>query len=289
MPYYDRMAKLGDKIRALFRKGLDDSFFDDLEDTFIEADLGPQLAMQLAQQMRKKKPKDADDLLTQLSLVLAPHLKSATLELTPGQPNLWLFLGVNGVGKTTSMAKVAAHFKNKGIAKIVAAAGDTFRAAASQQLALHGQKIGFRVVTSQSGGDSSAVVHDTITTAFANKDELILVDTAGRMHNKSELLHELRKIDKTIQARIAPENYKRLLVIDANTGQNGLRQAEVFNEALKLSGIILTKFEGTAKGGVVISIGQAFGLPIYFVGTGEQSHHLEPFNAEQFLKQLLEP
>ncbi len=284
------MAKLGDKIRALFKKGLDDSFFDDLEDTLIEADLGPQLAVQLAQQMRKKKPKDADDLLSQLGVVLSPYLKNASLELTlGGGPNLWLFLGVNGVGKTTSIAKVAAHFKNLGVKKIVAAAGDTFRAAASQQLALHGHKIGFRVVTSQSGGDASAVVHDTITTALANKDELILVDTAGRMHNKSELLHELRKIDKTIQARIAPENYKRLLIIDANTGQNGLRQAEVFNEALNLSGIILTKFEGTAKGGVVVAIGKAFGLPIYFVGTGEQSHQLEPFDPAQFLQQLLAP
>jgi fused signal recognition particle receptor len=283
------MAKLGGKIRELFRKGLASSFFDDLEDTLIEADLGPQLAVQLTQQMRHKKPKDADELLGQLGSILAPYLKSVSPELTSSGPNLWLFLGVNGVGKTTSMAKVAAYFKAKGITKIVAAAGDTFRAAASQQLALHGQKIGFRVVTSQSGGDSSAVVHDTITTALANNDELILVDTAGRMHNKSELLHELRKIDKTILARIASENYKRLLVIDANTGQNGLRQAEVFNEALNLSGIILTKFEGTAKGGVVVAIGQAFGLPIYFVGTGEQSHQLEPFDATRFLQQLLAP
>ncbi|NIZ18837.1 signal recognition particle-docking protein FtsY [Entomospira culicis] len=282
------MAGLGSKIRDFFtRSALSTDFYEDLEDKLIEADLGPKLASELTQLLRKAKAKDLQTFTKIVDERISPLITAEKLTLTPDGLNVLLFLGVNGVGKTTTIAKVAHYFQQSGVKHISAAAGDTFRAAASEQLGIHGERLGFRVVKSHSGADSASVVHDALTAALAHQDRLLLVDTAGRMHNKSELLHELRKMDKIIRQRVPEENYRRILVIDVNTGQNCLRQAEVFHEAVGLSGVIASKYDGTAKGGVLVAMARDLQLPIYFLGTGERPDDLSVFDAKAFMRDVI--
>ena len=219
--------------------------------------------------------------------LLSPYVVTADAALAEGGLNVFLVLGVNGVGKTTSIAKMASYYTDRG-KKVLLAAADTFRAAAVDQLDIHAKRLGMRIVKQSNGSDPGAVVYDALTSALAHGDDLILADTAGRMHNKENLMKELQKIDKIISSRgIAPERYKKLLVIDATTGQNGLSQAMLFNSAVRLDGVILTKYDSAAKGGALVQIGQQLGLPILFVGTGEKYSDIHPFDKEEFLNALV--
>ena len=200
---------------------------------------------------------------------------------------MFLILGVNGVGKTTSIAKLAQYYTDKGY-KVMLAAADTFRAAAVDQLDIHAERLGIRIVKQKTGSDPGAVVYDAVTSAMSQGEEIILVDTAGRMHNKENLMRELQKINKVIAGRgVKEENYKKLIVIDSTTGQNGLSQTLLFNNAVPLDGVILSKYDSAAKGGALVQIGQQLSLPIAFVGTGETYRDIHPFDREEFLNSLV--
>ena len=212
---------------------------------------------------------------------------SCEISPTPGKVNVWMVLGVNGVGKTTSVAKIANLFKQKGEENVVLASSDTFRAAAIEQLEMHGERIGVRVVSHQHGSDPSAVVFDAAEAVKAKGSGLVLADTAGRLHNKENLVRELQKIDKICASKADEGCYKKIIVIDATTGQNALRQAEVFNEAVGVDAIIMTKYDSTAKGGVAISIGKELHIPIAYVCTGEKYADISEFKAEEYINEFL--
>jgi fused signal recognition particle receptor len=282
----------GARLKALFGiKTFDESFFEELEDMLIEGDLGAKTAMEVSDAVRKlaksEKRTEARDLQLLMKQLLAEKVRAAIPELCPQQTNLFLILGVNGVGKTTTIAKLANWYQKQG-KSVVMAAGDTFRAAAIDQLELHAQRTGCRIIKQRHGADPGAVMYDALDSARSKQDDLILADTAGRMHNKENLLRELQKVDKVIRSRIAdPQCYKRLLVIDATTGQNGLSQAQLFHQAIGLDGLILTKYDSAAKGGALIQIGQTLDIPIAFVGVGERYEDIRPFSVEEFLDALV--
>lgn len=264
-----------------FRKTLDEKFYEDLEDMLIEGDFGARNAYNISEMVQDKKPKTEEEFLGLVRSALDEKVKGVVLEPDPSKLSVYLVLGVNGVGKTTSIAKMATYYKNKNY-KVVMAAADTFRAAAIDQLELHSQRTGVRIVRQNNGSDPGAVIYDAISSAQAKGDNLILCDTAGRMHNKENLMKELQKIDKIIRARVEPENYKKILVIDATTGQNAVSQAELFNQAIGLDALILTKYDSMAKGGAVAQIG----IPVAFVGTGEHYEDIEVFDRDTFLSSL---
>lgn len=284
--------KFGDRLKALFGiKTFNEQFFEDLEDFLIEGDLGAKLAMEISDEMRKlaksEKPTTQED----LQLMVKRHLYSKVRAFMPtldkDKLTVFLILGVNGVGKTTSIAKMAQMYMNQGYSVMLAAA-DTFRAAAIDQLEVHAQRLGCRLVKQKPGSDPGSVVYDAITSAQARGEHLILVDTAGRMHNKENLLRELSKIDKIVQGRgIDSEHYMRFLVIDSTTGQNGISQADLFNQAVKLDALILSKYDSLAKGGALVQIGEKFDIPIAFVGTGETYADMHPFDKDEFLDSLV--
>jgi len=279
------MKKLGFGARLAsffgFRKTLDDKFFEDLEDMLIEGDFGARNAYNISEMVQESKPKTEEEFLSLVRNALDDKVKGVVLEPDPSMLSVYLVLGVNGVGKTTSIAKMATYYKKKNY-KVVMAAADTFRAAAIDQLELHSQRTGVRIVRQNNGSDPGAVIYDAISSAQAKGDNLILCDTAGRMHNKENLMKELQKIDKIIRARVEPENYKKILVIDATTGQNAVSQAELFNQAIGLDALILTKYDSMAKGGAVAQIG----IPVAFVGTGEHYEDIEVFDRDSFLSSL---
>lgn len=264
-----------------FRKTLDEKFYEDLEDMLIEGDFGARNAYNISEMVQDKKPKTEEEFLGLVRSALDDKVKGVVLNPDPSKLSVYLVLGVNGVGKTTSIAKMATYYKNKNY-KVVMAAADTFRAAAIDQLELHSQRTGVRIVRQNNGSDPGAVIYDAISSALAKGDNLILCDTAGRMHNKENLMKELQKIDKIIRARVEPENYKKILVIDATTGQNAVSQAELFNQAIGLDALILTKYDSMAKGGAVAQIG----IPVAFVGTGEHYEDIEVFDRDSFLSSL---
>ena len=265
----------GEKLKSLFSRGssINDDFYDELTDMLVEGDIGAKTAFELVDELQeicaKEKIREQDGIIAKLRDLLLEDVKAVSLSPEPGKQNVWMMLGVNGVGKTTSAAKLASYFKNNGLENIVLASADTFRAAAIEQLAMHGERLGVRVVSHQHGSDPSAVVFDAADALRAKGPGLVLADTAGRLHNKENLVRELQKIDRTCSLKADEGCYKKILVIDATTGQNALRQAEVFNEAVKIDAIILTKYDSTAKGGVAVSIGRELGLPVAFVCTGE--------------------
>lgn len=280
---------LGNRIRNLFRgKKIDESFFEELEDILIEGDVGAQTTVDLVDELRAAGIRDADALRADLKNRLHQLLIPVEVGLTPGKLNFILVLGVNGVGKTTSLAKLARMFSDTyNTDKIILSAGDTFRAAAIDQLKIHGERLGFRVVSQEHGSDPGAVIFDSIDSAVSRDMDLVLADTAGRMHNKQHLVAELAKIDKIIGARVDRDCYHKLLVIDANTGQNGFRQAEAFHEAIGVDSIFLAKYDSSAKGGIVVAIAKQLGIPVSFVGTGEKAGDIQRFNAEQYLNELI--
>lgn len=278
-----RIKSFGQKLAEFFgiRKTLDDSFFEDLEDLLIEGDFGSRNAMEISDAVSEKRPKTKEEFMAIVRELLKDKISRIKLEPPKDDLSVYLVLGVNGVGKTTSIAKLGTWYKNMGY-KVVLAAADTFRAAAIDQLALHAQRTDCRIVRQENGSDPGAVIYDAITSAVSRGDNLILCDTAGRMHNKENLVRELQKIDKIITARVKPENYKKILVLDATTGQNAVNQAAVFNEAVGIDAIILTKYDSQAKGGALAQIG----IPIAFVGTGEHYDDIHEFSEDEFIEAL---
>lgn len=274
---------LGVKLKALFgfKKTLDSQFFEDLEDLLIEGDFGAKNAMMISDEVKERKPQTQEEFLGIVKELLGDKVSGIELVPKKGKLSVYLILGVNGVGKTTSIAKMASYYGKKGY-KVVMAAADTFRAAAIDQLDLHAQRTGTRIVRQENGSDPGAVVYDAISSALAKGDDLILCDTAGRMHNKENLVKELQKIDKIIRNRIEPDCYKKILVVDATTGQNSISQAQIFNDAVGLDALILTKYDSASKAGALVQIG----IPIAFVGTGEHYEDIHVFDKDEFLTGL---
>ena len=284
--------KFGEKIKSLFGgRKIDEAFFEELEDTLIEGDLGARLTDEIVTELRETARKEglteASDLQTRMKDILSGYIRGYDEMPEKGKLTVYMILGVNGVGKTTTIAKMSKYFTSEGLS-VLLAAGDTFRAAAVDQLDIHAERLGMRIVKQKMGSDPGAVIFDAITSAQAHGDDLILADTAGRMHNKENLMKELQKMDKVIRAKGVEESrYKKFLVIDATTGQNGVSQANLFNEAVHLDGIILTKYDSAAKGGALIQIGRTLGLPVVFVCVGEGYDDIRRFDKDDFLDSLL--
>ena len=283
----------GEKLKSLFSKSssINDDFFEELTDMLVEGDIGAKTAFEIVDELEsicdKEKIKDQETIIIKLKELLLRDVRSLSLKPEEGHQNIWMMLGVNGVGKTTSAAKLSNYFKNNGLENIVLASADTFRAAAIEQLAMHGERLGIRVVSHQHGSDPSAVVFDAADALKAKGPGIVIADTAGRLHNKENLVRELQKIDRTCSNKADEGCYKKILVIDATTGQNALRQAEVFNEAVKIDALIMTKYDSTAKGGVAVSIGRELGLPVAFVCTGEGYNDISAFDAEKYIDEFL--
>ena len=282
----------GSKFKALFSKGnKNEEFYDDLTDLLVEGDIGAKTSYLIVEELEsvcsKNKITEQDDIMQELKKLLLETVKSVELNYEQGKQNVWMVLGVNGVGKTTSVAKLALWFKNRGLENLVLASADTFRAAAIEQLEMHGNKIGVRVVSHQHGSDPSSVVFDAAEAVKAKGPGLVLADTAGRLHNKENLVRELQKIDKICRSKADEGCYKKILVIDATTGQNAVRQAEVFNEAVGIDAVIMTKYDSTAKGGCAVSIGKELNIPVAFVCDGEKYENISPFNASDYIDDFL--
>lgn len=288
------MAKksFAEKLKSLFtsHKNQDRDFFEELTDILIEGDVGVKNAVEIVESLEKKcreeKIKDNDGILSELRTTLLPYVHSVSFEFDPAKTNVLMVLGVNGVGKTTSVAKMAKIFSEKKY-NVVMAASDTFRAAAVDQISMHGERLNIRVVKHQMGSDPSAVVFDASDSVRAGGGGIVIADTAGRLHNKENLVNELKKIDRIASSKADEGCYKKVLVVDSTTGQNALRQAEVFNEAVGLDAIVLTKYDSSAKGGCVISIGKELNLPVLFVCTGEKYENIGVMDAEKYLDEFL--
>jgi fused signal recognition particle receptor len=285
-----RKFSLSSKLRELFAAS-NTEFYDELEDILIEGDIGPATAARIVEtlrgQMRGTGNRDRDRLYGLLRSQLGATLRVEPLSLIGNTTNLLLILGVNGVGKTTTIAKLAQFFRKERGKTVLLAAADTFRAAAIDQLVLWGERIGVTVIRQNPGADPGAVVFDAISSAEANRTDLVLADTAGRMHNKAHLVKELGKINRIASNRISGSAYKKILVLDATTGQNALRQAEVFQESVGVDSIIMAKYDSTAKGGIVVAISSDLGIPISFMGVGEKVENLVPFDKELYLNGLI--
>jgi fused signal recognition particle receptor len=282
-----------DRLKTLFRVGkADGEMFNDLTDLLVEGDLGASLATEVSDELksacRSKALSGPEEVKLELKSILARYGKETRIEPTPGRLSVFLVLGVNGVGKTTSCAKLAEYYRRQGLASgVILAAGDTFRAAAIDQLKIHGERLGLRVVAQKPGSDPGAVLWDAVDAAKSEGSGLVLADTAGRMHTRADLLRELGKMDKIVASRAEGADYRRLLVLDSTTGQNGLRQAETFSQAVKIDGIVLSKHDSSAKGGMAIRLAKELGLPTAFVGTGEGYGDLAPFVLDSFLDRFL--
>lgn len=287
-------AALAGYVRGIAGRSVDQSTWDDLEEALLLADVGLDTTTKLlaAVQARAKefKVSDPDEVIallrTEIEALLEPAGVDRALHAPAGKLNVWMFVGVNGVGKTTTIGKLAAQQIADGHT-VVLAAGDTFRAAAAEQLSQWAQRTGAEIVRGQEGGDPGAVVFDAMTAATARDAHLLLVDTAGRLHTKQNLMAELEKL-KRIVDRTEGALEEMLLVIDATTGQNGLQQAKQFADAVDVSGIVLTKLDGTAKGGIVLAIQAELGLPVKLVGVGEQVGDLIEFDPREFASALFD-
>lgn len=267
---------------------LNDDFYDDLTDILVSCDIGVKTSMQIVDDLRlyarKNKIRTAEDVKKALKEIIASEFEELP-KIEIEYPAIITIIGVNGVGKTTTIGKMAKYFKNNK-KEVTLVAGDTFRAAASEQLTMWANRTKTRIIKHEEGADSAAVVFDGITSAKAKKTDVLIVDTAGRLHTKTNLMEELKKIDK-IETREYPEAHKyTFIVLDATTGQNALSQISAFNDFVHIDGIILTKLDGTAKGGVVIAIEKDYKLPVVFVGVGEGEDDLELFNAKDFTNDL---
>lgn len=295
---YERMCEKLKKTKDSFMQkvenvvyygDLDDDFFDELEETFILSDLGIETATKITETLREqikvtktKAKQDVMDLLRQIMTEMVEVEKHETK-----LPVIMLVVGVNGVGKTTTIAKLAQKYKDQG-KKVMVAAADTFRAAAAEQLDVWAGRVGVDIIKSVQGADPSSVVFDAIGAARARGTDILLCDTAGRLHNKVNLMKELEKITRIVDREGPDFSQHNLLVLDATTGQNALNQAKTFNDAVHLDGIVMTKMDGTAKGGVAIAIIDALQVPIEYVGIGEKPEDLIDFDAGEFVRMLYE-
>ena len=270
---------------------IDDDFYDELEESLILADLGATVAHDAVKKLRdvvyQKSIQRGDDVKQALRDILIEKLNvgDTTLDLST-KPSVVLVIGVNGVGKTTSIGKIAHRLKGEG-KRVLLCAADTFRAAAADQLEIWANRAECEIVRSVEGADPGAVLFDSLAAAKARGVDVVLCDTAGRLHNKVNLMNELSKLRKIIDRELPDAAKETLLVLDATTGQNGLQQAKVFRETAGLTGIILTKLDGTAKGGICVAIAQELGVPVKYVGLGEGIDDLQPFNAEEYVKALI--
>ena len=270
---------------------IDDEFYDELEDSLIMADLGATVAHDAVKKLRdvvyQKSIQRGDDVKQALRDILIEKLNvgDTALDLST-KPSVVLVIGVNGVGKTTSIGKIAHRLKVEG-KRVLLCAADTFRAAAADQLEIWANRADCEIVRSVEGADPGAVLFDSLAAAKARGVDVVLCDTAGRLHNKVNLMNELSKLRKIIDRELPDAAKETLLVLDATTGQNGLQQAKVFRETAGLTGIILTKLDGTAKGGICVAIAQELGVPVKYVGLGEGIDDLQPFNAEEYVKALI--
>lgn len=270
---------------------IDEDFYDELEESLIMADLGASVAADAIEKLREAvhlgKIQSGEEVKQALRDILAEKLNvgDTALDLST-KPSVVLIIGVNGVGKTTSIGKMASRFKKDG-KRVLLCAADTFRAAAADQLEIWAQRADCEIVRSKEGADPGAVLFDSLAAAKARGVDVVLCDTAGRLHNKANLMNELSKLRKIIDRETPDAAKETLLVLDATTGQNGLQQAKVFKETAGLTGIILTKLDGTAKGGICVAIAQELGVPVKFVGLGEGIDDLQPFDAQEYVGALI--
>lgn len=285
---------LAGRVEDLFfrSKKLNEEFFEELEEILIGADVGVNTVMKLIDELRaevkKRRLEDAAELKPILSEKLMALLSTSgdnSLRMADSGTTVILFVGVNGVGKTTSIGKLAYRFKQEG-KKVLLAAGDTFRAGAIEQLEVWGQRAGVEVIKQQAGSDPAAVMFDAVQAAKNRKADILICDTAGRLQNKTNLMEELNKIYRVLKREIPEAPHEVLLALDATTGQNALSQAKLFGEKTGVTGLVLTKLDGTAKGGIVIAIRQELDIPVKFVGLGEKMDDLQEFDSEQFVHAL---
>jgi fused signal recognition particle receptor len=279
------------QLDLLIRSGeLDDDFYDQLEEIFISGDVGVETSLKLVGQLKteaaRQKIRERDNfrllLIQKVTEILTPEVEPDKLK---EKPSLILLVGVNGSGKTTTAAKLAKTYHDKG-KKVLLVAGDTFRAAAVEQLEIWSKRAGTDLIRQQTGSDPSALFYDAINAAKARGVDLIIGDTAGRLHNKTNLMEELNKIHRVIGRELPGAPHQVLLVVDATTGQNAIAQAKSFNESLPLTGLILTKLDGTARGGIILAIKDSLNLPVFYLGTGEKLEDLTPFDASVFATAL---
>lgn len=300
--FFDRMKEAVTRTRenlterieevVAFNKEIDRSTLDDLEATLIGADLGTTTTHEVLEKLRdkadRKQIKDVDELkrlLKEELLAILDKGNTTAVKKVEGTAEVILVVGVNGTGKTTTIGKLAQSFRSDGRTVLLCAA-DTFRAAAIEQLEVWGQRTGTEVIKTKAGGDPAAVLFDALQAAGARKTDFVIVDTAGRLHTKANLMSELEKMRRTAQRIIPGAPHETLLVMDATTGQNGLQQARLFTQAAGVTGIVLTKLDGTAKGGVVVAITRELGVPVRYVGVGEKAGDLLPFHAKEFVDSL---
>ena len=286
---------LSGRVRELFRLApvIDDDFLDQLEEILITADVGVEATTNIIEDLRAaskdKRQADPQTLYDILRRDIAQRLKGAESEisLAPSGPTVILVAGVNGTGKTTSIAKLAYYYKSAG-KSVLLAASDTFRAAATEQLSIWAERLGVDIVKHQMGADPAAVAFDACQAAIARGADVLVVDTAGRLHTDENLMRELTKISKVVGRKIEGAPHEVLLVLDATSGQNALSQARTFKQAIGITGIFLAKLDGTAKGGIVVAICDKIGIPVKFIGLGEKFEDIAPFDAERFTQALFE-
>ncbi|MEG0356130.1 MAG: signal recognition particle-docking protein FtsY [Christensenellaceae bacterium] len=280
-------SKLNNVIKNF--RTVDEDFFEELEEALILSDIGvattDKIIESLRDQVKENKITDSAEIKEVLIRILADYMNAPALDIK--KPTVMLVVGVNGVGKTTAIGKLAAYY-NEQNKKVILAAADTFRAAAAEQLGIWGQRTNTRVIKYAEGADPAAVVYDAIDAAKHADADLLIIDTAGRLHNKKNLMNELEKINRVIEKEYAEAYRETFLVVDATTGQNAISQTEVFNESVALTGIVLTKLDGTAKGGVVCAVKDLTGVPVRFIGVGEGVKDLQLFDALEFATAIIE-
>jgi fused signal recognition particle receptor len=283
-----RQGGLGARLRAILAGPAGEATWEEVEEALIAADIGPEAAIEMVDAARQRAGRSADDARSALAAELRDRLVrsgSGSWELGPA-PAVVLVVGVNGTGKTTTIAKLAHRLSREG-RSVILAAGDTFRAAAIEQLRIWGDELGLPVVAQRAGADPGAVAFDAVAAAESRGADAVIIDTAGRLQNKTQLMAELTKIVNVVRRRLADQPRHVLLVLDATTGQNGLAQAEAFSREAGVTGIVLTKLDGTAKGGVAVAAADRLGVPIVFAGIGEEVDALAPFDPDAYIDWLL--
>jgi fused signal recognition particle receptor len=286
-------SALSQRIKALFGKPWNEETFDELEQILFEADLGTQCASSFVEHLRSRLRTHPTNDIQEILRIFYAHTLSIlntsnqveSKAPSPGEPYVFLIVGVNGSGKTTSIAKLAKKFQREG-KKVLLAAGDTFRAAAIEQLSTWAERLDLEIVKSKPGSDPSSVAFDALTAAKARRIDIVFIDTAGRLQNKTDLMQELEKIRRICGKVVPTAPHETLLVLDATTGQNAIDQARVFHGVTPLDGIILAKLDGSAKGGIVLAIYQQLGIPVRWVGTGEKADDIEPFDPSVYADSL---